>query len=109
MQSNADLAVPHWIEDAEVVLAQLAANLPARNPDALTNDTYEEFVQSAVNLAMAHWNNLIDDAIDQLIDQLAVFCLDKVEQNMRDGDDDNMDISVEQLEEEYRVRGNDDK
>ena len=58
---------------------------------------------------MAHRNNLIDDAIDQLIDQLAVFCLDKVEQNTRDGDDDDMDILVEQLEEEYRVRGNNDK
>ena len=58
---------------------------------------------------MAYQNNLINDAIDQLIDQLAVFCLDKVEQNTRDGDDDDMDILVEQLEEEYRVRGNNDK
>jgi len=44
-----------------------------------------------------------------LINQLAAFCLNKVEQNTRDGDDDDMDISVEQLEEEYRVQGNDDK
>jgi hypothetical protein len=85
-QSNADLAVPHRIEDAEAKLAQ-----------------------SAVNLAMARQNNSIDDAIDQLVDQLAAFCLNKVEQNTRDGDDDDIDISVEQLEEEYRVRGNDDK
>ena len=92
-----------------MVLAQTAANLPVHNLDALTNDTYEEFTQSAVNLAMACWNNSINDAIDQLIDQLAVFCLNKVEQNTRDGDDDDMDISVEQLEEEYRVRGNNDK
>ena len=58
---------------------------------------------------MARQNNSINDAIDQLVDQLAAFCLDKIEQNTRDGDDDDIDISVEQLEEEYRVRGNDDK
>jgi hypothetical protein len=58
---------------------------------------------------MARQNNSINDAIDQLVDQLAAFCLDKIEQNMRDGDDNDIDISVEQLEEEYRVRGNDDK
>jgi len=102
-QSKVDLAVPHWIKDTEVVLVQSAANLPACNPDASTNDTYEGLARSAVNLAMAHQNNSIDIAIDQLVDQLAVFCLDKVEQNTRDGDDDDMDISVEQLEEEYRV------
>jgi hypothetical protein len=58
---------------------------------------------------MACWNNSIDIAIDQLVNQLAVFCLDKVEQNIRDGDDDDMNISVEQLKEEYRVWGNNDK
>jgi hypothetical protein len=103
VQSKADLAVPHWIEDTEVVLAQSAANLPMHNLDASTNDTSEGLVRSAVNLAMTRWNNSIDIAIDQLVDQLAVFCLDKVEQNTRDGDDDDMDILVEQLEEEYRV------
>jgi hypothetical protein len=40
-QSKVDLAVPHWIKDTEVVLARSAANLPACNPDASTNDTYE--------------------------------------------------------------------
>ena len=109
VQSKVDLAVPYWIEDTEVVLARLAANLPVCNLDASTNDTSEGLVRLAVNLAMACWNNLIDIAIDQLVDQLAVFCLDKVEQNTRDGDNDDMDISVEQLEEEYRVWGNDDK
>jgi hypothetical protein len=63
----------------------------------------------AMNLAIAHQNNLINIAIDRLVNQLAVFCLNKVEQNMRDGDDDDMDISVEQLEKEYRVQGNDNK
>ena len=48
-----------------------------------------------MNLAIAHQNNLINIAIDQLVNQLAVFCLNKVEQNMRDRDDDDMDISVE--------------
>ena len=62
-----------------------------------------------MNLAIAHQNNLINIAIDRLVNQLAVFCLNKVEQNMRDGDDDDMDISVEQLEKEYRVQGNDNK
>jgi len=63
----------------------------------------------AMNLAIAHQNNLINIAIDQLVNQLVVFCLNKVEQNMRDGDDDDMDISVEQLEKEYRVQGNNNK
>jgi len=52
---------------------------------------------------------LINNAIDQLVDQLAAFCLDKIEQNIRDGDDNDIDILVEQLEEEYRVWGNNDK
>ena len=108
-QLKADLAVPHWIKDAEVVLAWLAANLSTCNLDAWTNDTYEGLEWSAANLAMACWNNSIDIAIDQLVNQLAVFCLDKVEQNIRDGDDDDMNISVEQLKEEYRVWGNNDK
>jgi len=108
-QSKADLAMPHQIEDAKVVLAQSAANLPRHNLDASTNDTYEGLVRLAANLAIACQNNSIDDAIDQLVDQLAAFCLNKIEQNMRDGDDDDIDISVEQLEEEYRVQGNDDK
>ena len=43
-QSKADLAVPYQIEDAEVVLARSAANLPMHNPDASTNDTYEGLV-----------------------------------------------------------------
>ncbi len=40
-QSNADLAGPHRIEEAEVVSAQSAASPPMPNPDALTEDTYE--------------------------------------------------------------------
>jgi hypothetical protein len=60
-------------------------------------------------MSMARQNTSIDDTIDQLIDQLAAFCLDRVEQNTRDEDDNDIDISVEQLEEEYRVWGNDDK
>jgi len=75
----------------------------------LTDNIYEGLAQLAMNLAIAHQNNLINIAIDQLVNQLAVFCLNKVEQNMRDGDDDDMDISVEQLEKEYRVQGNDNK
>ena len=55
---------------------------------------------------MAHRDNSIDDAISQLVNQLAVFCLEKVEQNSTNEDDD-MDISVEELEEEYRVRDDD--
>jgi len=63
----------------------------------------------AANLAMVCQNNSINISIDQLVNQLAVFCLNKVEQNTRDGDDNDIDILVEQLEKEYRVWGNDDK
>jgi hypothetical protein len=44
VQSKADLAVPHQIEDTKVVLVQSAANLPTHNLDASTNDTYEGLV-----------------------------------------------------------------
>ena len=44
---------------------------------------------------------MINDAIDQLVDQLAAFCLQKVEQNT--SEDDDIDISVEKLEEEIWV------
>ena len=105
-RSKADLARPHRIEDVEVVFAQSAASPPAPNPDASTKDAYEALAQSAANLAMARRDNLMDDAISQLVDQLAAFCLEKVEQNSTNKDDD-MDISVEKLEEEYRVRDDD--
>ena len=52
---------------------------------------------------MACRDNSIDDAISQLVDQLAAFCLEKVEQILTNEDDDNIDISVEELEEEHRV------
>jgi hypothetical protein len=94
-RSMADLAEPHWIEHTEAVLVQLATNLPALNQDALTKDADEVSERSAA----------IDDAISQLVDQLAAFCLEKVEQNTTNEDEDDIDISVEQLEEEIRVRG----
>ena len=53
---------------------------------------------------MAHQDNSINDAIDQLVDQLAAFCLQKVEQNT--SEDDDIDISVEELEEEIRMQDN---
>ncbi len=53
---------------------------------------------------MAHQDNSINDAIDQLVDQLAAFCLQKVEQNT--SEDDDIDISVEELEEEIQVQDN---
>jgi hypothetical protein len=56
---------------------------------------------------LAHQDSSIDDAISQLVDQLAAFCLEKVAQNSTNHDDDDIDISVEQLEEEYRVRNDD--
>jgi len=89
----ADLADPHQIKHMEAVLAQLAANLPVLNLDALTKDTDEASGRSAV----------IDNAISQLVNQLAVFCLEKVEQILTNEDDDDIDISVEELEEEHRV------
>jgi hypothetical protein len=82
----------------------LAANLPTPNLDASTKDTDRVLTQSAAKLAMAHRDNSINDAIDQLVDQLAAFCLQKVEQNT--SEDDDIDISVEELEEEIRVRDN---
>jgi len=91
----ADLAEPRWIEHMEVVLAQSATNLPTLNQDALTEDADEASGQLAA----------IDDAISQLVDQLAAFCLEKVEQNTTNEDEDDIDISVEQLEEEIRVQG----
>jgi len=56
---------------------------------------------------MACRDNSIDDAISQLVDQLAAFCLEKVEQISTNEDDDDIDISVEELEEEHRVRDDD--
>jgi hypothetical protein len=55
-------------------------------------------------LAIACQDSLINDAIDQLVDQLAAFCLQKVEQNT--SEDDDIDILVEELEEEIQVRDN---
>ena len=103
-RSNTDLAGPHRIEDAEVVSARSAASPPAPNPDALTEGAYEALARSAANLAMACQDNSIDEAISQLVDQLAAFCLEKVEQISTNEDDDDIDISVEELEEEHRVR-----
>ena|SRR6266851_3887071 len=100
----ADLAKPHQIDDLEVVLARSAANLPAPNLDASTKDVDRMLTRSAVKLAMARRDNSINDAIDQLVDQLAAFCLQKVEQNT--SEDDDIDISVEELEEEIQVRDN---
>jgi hypothetical protein len=93
-RSMADLAEPRRIEHTEAVSAQSAANLPAPNQDALTEDADEASGRSAA----------IDDAISQLVNQLAAFCLEKVEQNTTNEDEDDIDISVEQLEEEIRVR-----
>src|SRR6267154_2146231 len=45
-RSMADLAEPHQIDNLEVVLAQLAANLPAPNPDASTKDVDRMLTQS---------------------------------------------------------------
>jgi hypothetical protein len=90
----ADLAEPRRIEHTEAVSAQSAANLPAPNQDALTEDADEVSGRSAA----------IDDAISQLVNQLAAFCLEKVKQNTTNEDEDDIDISVEQLEEEIRVR-----
>ncbi len=53
---------------------------------------------------MAHRDNSIDDAISQLVDQLAAFCLEKVEQISTNEDDNDIDISVEELEKEHRVQ-----
>jgi len=39
-----------------------------------------------------------------LVDWLAAFCLQKVKQNI--SEDDNIDISVEELEEEIQVQDN---
>ncbi len=64
------------------------------NLDALTEDADKALGRSAA----------IDDAISQLVDQLAAFCLEKVKQNTTNEDEDNIDISVEQLEEEIRVQ-----
>jgi len=55
-----------------------------------------------VNLAIACQDNSINNAIDQLVNQLAAFCLQKVEQNTSNEDDD-IDILVEELEEEIWV------
>ena len=55
-------------------------------------------------LAITYQDNSINDAIDQLVDQLAAFCLQKVEQNT--SKDDDIDISVEELEEEIQVQDN---
>jgi hypothetical protein len=76
-----------------VVLARSAANLPAPDPDASTDDADEVLTRSVA----------IDDAISQLVDQLAAFCLEKVEQSTTNEEEDDIDISVEQLEEEIRV------
>jgi hypothetical protein len=103
-RSMADLAEPYRIDDAEAVLARSAANLPAPNPDASTKDADRVLTRSVAKLAMARRDNSINDAIDQLVDQLAAFCLQKVEQNT--SEDDDIDISVEELEEEIRVRDN---
>ena len=97
----ADLAEPYRIDDAEAVLARSAANLPAPNPDASTKDADRVLTRSAAKLAMACRDNSINDAIDQLVDQLAAFCLQKVEQNT--SEDNDIDISVEELEKEIRV------
>jgi len=51
---------------------------------------------------MACQDNSINNAIDQLVNQLAAFCLQKVEQNTSNEDDD-IDILVEELEEEIWV------
>ena len=103
MRSNTDLAGPHRIKDAEVVSVQSAASPPMPNPDASTEGAYEALAQSAANLAMARRDNLIDEAMSQLVNQLAAFCLEKVEQISTNEDDDDIDISVEELEEEHRV------
>jgi len=89
----------------EVILVRLAANLPVLSLDALAKDADGVLARLAVNLAMACQDNLIDDAIDQLVNQLAAFCLQKVEQNTSNEDDD-IDISVEELEEKIWVRDN---
>ncbi len=107
VRSNADLAGPHQIEDVKVVSVQSVASPPAPNPDASTEDTYEALAQSAANLAMACQDNSIDNAISQLVDQLAAFCLEKVEQISTNEDDDDIDISVEELEEKHRVQDDD--
>ena len=104
-RSMGDLAGPHRIEDTEAISARSAANLPAPSLDASAKDADGVLAQSAANLAMACRDNSIDDAIDQLVEQLAAFCLQKVEQNTSNEDDD-IDISVEELEEEIRVRDN---
>ncbi len=91
----ADLAEPHWINNLEVVLARLAANLPTPNPDASTKDVDRMLTRLAAKLAMACQDNSINDAIDQLVDQLAAFCLQKVEQNT--SEDDDIDILVEDV------------
>jgi hypothetical protein len=95
----ADLARPCWIKDIEVALAQLAANLPVLNPDALTKDADKVLAQLAA----------IDDGTSQLVNQLAAFCLEKVEQNKTNEDENDIDISVEQLEKEIRVQEHYDK
>ena len=56
---------------------------------------------------MACQDNSIDNAISQLVDQLAAFCLEKVEQISTNEDDDDIDISVEELEEKHRVQDDD--
>ena len=87
-----------------MVSARSAASPPVPNPDASTEGAYEALARSAANLAMARRDNSIDEAISQLVDQLAAFCLEKVEQISTNEDDDDIDISVEELEEEHRVR-----
>jgi hypothetical protein len=82
----------------------LAANIPTPNPDASTKDTDRVLTRSVAKLAITHQDNSINDAIDQLVDQLAAFCLQKVEQNT--SKDDDIDISVEELEEEIQVQDN---
>ena len=54
-----------------MVSARSAASPPAPNPDALTEDTYEALARLAANLAMAHRDNSIDDAISQLVNVTA--------------------------------------
>ena len=103
-RSMTDLAEPYRIGDEEAVLARSAANLPAPNPDASAKHADRVLTRSAAKLAMACRDSSINDAMDQLVDQLAAFCLQKVEQNT--SEDDNIDISVEELEEEIRVRDN---
>jgi hypothetical protein len=84
----------------------LQAEASSQPSEDLATQAEEVLAESTADLWVPapHSGHSINDKIDQLTDQLAAFCLEKLQNNMMSSDNMAVDMDTERFASELQVR-----